>query len=73
MAGVMKEPCDTHCLQELHVFNQVPRGVVTEATGRSLVLFLISIFNSHLEDSSCTVERLLKSCIRMNCGVSELV
>lgn len=46
---------------------------MAEAASSSPVLFPVSNFNSHPENSSCTVQVLLKSCIRMNCGISELL
>lgn len=52
-----------------HVFNSVPQRAMAEVTA---VLYPISICNSHLGNSSCTVDVLLKSFSRKNCGMSEL-
>lgn len=38
----------------------------------ALCCSLIPIFHDHLENSSCTVEVQLKSCVGMNCDTSEL-
>lgn len=46
---------------------------MAKATGSSPVLFPVSNFNSHPENSSCTVQVLFKPCITMNCGISELL
>lgn len=52
--------------QELCVFNQLPQRVMAEVTGISPVFFPISIFNSHFENCSCSMELLIKSCIRIH-------